>query len=278
MPPQPCGFPFQAPPLNTAVEGFDLQLPSAVACAARAFAAITATPPPRASVPASTPPREPDRTGSISGTMEHLVEKGDTEGLWHHYVNWIIHERNLKTSNKQMISPPFTLPLNGINEEVSFKLVVYAKVTYLSKGGGSWKKARAKGKIEMKCVHPLDGKDAFVEFSFMVGSNDPSKQQLARGPVNNNFAVMATAGLPQKDEEWIFSESVDETHRKFIVSVKVENLRSTGGKNELCQEERRIDPMANYKAMSFFEMCEYYRANGINEEQLKEYWSNLEKA
>lgn len=43
------------------------------------------------------------------------------------------------------------------------------------------------------------------------------------------------------------------------------------------QEEQRIEPMLDNKAVTYSEMCEGCRDEGLNEDELKQHWNNLKK-
>jgi hypothetical protein len=158
--------------------------------------------------------------------------RGEIEGAYDNYIHWFIRLTTLEDGNRQqLVSDEFHLPLSEQDDKVPFKLIITAKESYLSKGGHTFKKAKFTGKIELKSFRSSFVAGSALQFSLMVGSSSrySGKQQPVRGPIEHDFSQRCIGGLPQKQEIWNFKESVDEETDKFIVSLRVFNLKSSGG-------------------------------------------------
>jgi len=160
----------------------------------------------------------------------HMVRRCEGDA-WNHYIYWPVDAKRLKSMNKQAVSSAFMLPLSEKEPAVAFVLMIHPKVSYLSKGGNSFKKAKGICRIELKCkADVLLAENSTLVFRLMVGSSDPTKQQSPRGPIKHDFFETATAELPQRFERWDMSASIDEGTQRFIVALEVQSLKSDGGK------------------------------------------------
>jgi len=135
-------------------------------------------------------------------------------------VRWTVDARKLKSKDTEAVSPSFELSFEG---NVAFKMLLRPRVTSESKGGASFKKARGRGVVELRClddVHPE--KTPTVTFRVFIGSPaDPAKQQPPRGPVRHDFAQKSICGLSRGQDEWNFSQVVDKTSQTFVVVLEV---------------------------------------------------------
>jgi len=172
----------------------------------------------------SQPPARNDiwAVGSWPAGINHKAQHND-DGSWD--LSWLVDAGKLESTDKQITSPQFKVPLIKHDPEAAFVLMLHAKQSYLSKRGGSFKKARGKGKVSVKCQSDVVTDNAGLTFRIMVSSTDESKIQPARGPVQHNFFEQSVAELPKVSEEWDFSASVDDKTRKFIVSMKFQILQ-----------------------------------------------------
>jgi len=155
---------------------------------------------------------DPPRTKPEANSLSHTYSIGsDAHRVW-----WNVDARKLKGADKHTISPPFNLSLRGevCDREFPFKMTIYAKAVSDGKGGGSFKKARGRGYVQLKCEG--DCQDALAEtvFRITVGQEPP------RGPVRHNFAQSSVCGLPKEHQEFNFSKQVDEDTNLFVVCLE----------------------------------------------------------
>jgi len=71
-------------------------------------------------------------------------------------INWTVDARKLRGNDKQAVSPPFELSFGPGHPSVTFKMMIYPKVSSENKGGASFKKAKGKGSIQLKCEAELE--------------------------------------------------------------------------------------------------------------------------
>lgn len=152
-------------------------------------------------------------------------------------VFWTVDARKLKVKDKVAVSPPFELckSIPG-----TFRMMLYPKVVSDRKGGASFKKAKGRGSVHLKCESP-DGEvhHGTIGFMFLVSrghlkepreSADMEKEEaeeLPRGPVRHSFAECGLCSLPKEEEEWDFGKATDEDTQHFVVRLDVLD----GGRN-----------------------------------------------
>lgn len=134
-------------------------------------------------------------------------------------VHWTVDARKLRGNDKQAVSPPFELSFGNQFPNVTFKLMLYPKVVNDAKGGASFKKARGRGYVQLKCEAELSEAIANVSFRVSIGSG--VSMQEPRGPVSHNFSSSAVCGLPKEQEEWDFSNVVDQESMTFVVCLEI---------------------------------------------------------
>jgi len=132
-----------------------------------------------------------------------------------HHVSWQVDARKLESQDKQTVSPSFVVDLPVLGPQ-PFKLALYPTITSDSKRGASFKKAKGKGKVVLKCEAQLP--TTVPEIGFRIGIGRGDKLQLPRGPVAHNFSEQSMRGLAKAEEEWDFTLAVDESGT-FVVSV-----------------------------------------------------------
>merc|ERR1712187_757942 len=118
----------------------------------------------------------------------------------HFRICWTVDARKLRGNDKQAVSPPFDLSFGTRLPNVTFKMMIYPKIIHAEKGGASFKKARGKGHIQLKCESELPAGSAKVSFCLSIGSKNSMKTP--RGPVFHDFSSSAVCGL---SEEWDFA-------------------------------------------------------------------------
>merc|ERR1719210_698683 len=101
-------------------------------------------------------------------------------------IRWTVDARKLVSMDREHVSPAFDL---SFGEPVQFKMIMRPKVMSDEKGGGSFKKARGRGTIKLRCLNDVDTSvRPVVNFRIAVGSGDPAKQAKPRGPVRHDFS------------------------------------------------------------------------------------------
>lgn len=134
-------------------------------------------------------------------------------------IHWTVDARKLRGNDKQAVSPPFELSFGNQFPNVTFKMMIYPKQINDGKGGASFKKARGRGFVQLKCEAELTEALAPVNFRITIGSAD--KAQTSRGPVLHNFSQSAVSGLPKDIEEWDFNTVVDQESMTFVVCLEI---------------------------------------------------------
>lgn len=132
-----------------------------------------------------------------------------------HHVSWQVDARKLESQDKQAVSPQFIIDLPVLGPQ-PFKIAIYPKITNDAKRGASFKKAKGKGKVVLKCEAQLPQDSP--EIGFRVGIGRGEKMQPPRGPVAHNFYEQSMRGLAKNEEEWDFHAAVDESGT-FVVSL-----------------------------------------------------------
>jgi hypothetical protein len=140
-------------------------------------------------------------------------------------VNWTVDARKLKVKDKVAVSPPFELR-NEKNSAAdipgTFRLMLHPKAVTERKGGGSFRKAKGKGTITVKCESP-DGLiyDGAVAVKISVGNGSDDDTEPPRGPMQHNFAESSIFSLPCDQDEWDFDRAKNEETSTFVVCLEV---------------------------------------------------------
>lgn len=135
-------------------------------------------------------------------------------------VRWTVDARKLSSSDREHVSPPFDLSCGGPCE---FKMIIKPKVVSEEKGGASFKKAKGRGYIQLRCLSDVKREQRpVVTFRLAVGSsNTPFRNKPPRGPVQNDFAERPTCGLPEAKQMWDFRQAVDKETQTFVVCLEI---------------------------------------------------------
>eukprot|EP00927_Polykrikos_kofoidii_P019054 TRINITY_DN1887_c0_g2_i1.p1 TRINITY_DN1887_c0_g2~~TRINITY_DN1887_c0_g2_i1.p1 ORF type:complete len:460 (-),score=81.89 TRINITY_DN1887_c0_g2_i1:129-1433(-) len=153
-------------------------------------------------------------------------------------VRWTVDYRKLKVKDRVAVSPSFEL---GDNIQGIFRMMLYPTAVSDRKGGASFKKAKGKGSIHIKCesslsdVHdgvlsmmmlvrgPQDGSDSDVDDDWEEW--DASQHgEAPRGPIMHNFHGSGICSLPKDNEEWDFGKAADEESQNFEVLLQVNTV------------------------------------------------------
>jgi hypothetical protein len=132
-----------------------------------------------------------------------------------HHVAWQVDAKKLDSQDKQAVSPQFVIDLPELGPQ-PFKIALYPKIVNDGKRGASFKKAKGKGKVVLKCEAQLP--QGCPEIGFRIGIGRGDKLQQPRGPVAHNFSEQSVRGLAKREEEWDFNVAVDESGT-FVVSL-----------------------------------------------------------
>lgn len=138
-------------------------------------------------------------------------------------IMWAVDAKKLTGKDTQVVSGAFDLPMGARQEKKTFKMMVKAEVTGQERGGASFKKAKGRGSIHLKCESPQIDPDNEVAFKISVHAGSTSLEaRPASMPVAHNFANNATAGLSAADQVWDFKELVKAAHAShFVVTLQI---------------------------------------------------------
>lgn len=154
-----------------------------------------------------------------------VVEEGKSLGAAR--VSWTVDAKRLRGNDKIIVSPPFDLPGRGAH--AAFKMMIRPKIVSDTKGGASFKKARGRGGVELKCEETLQnvGGASIVSFELSVGGRrsaapegcaDQANVCLGGGPVSHDFSE---SPLCKIEELWDFVLKTDQGSQTFNVCLDV---------------------------------------------------------
>mmetsp|Transcript_63337 Transcript_63337/g.151102 ORF Transcript_63337/g.151102 Transcript_63337/m.151102 type:complete len:541 (-) Transcript_63337:223-1845(-) len=166
-----------------------------------------------------------------SGPTPPLVPQGqqvkvDLEGDGLHRVAWTVDGKKLRQSDKQFVSPTFTLrrgTAEGDQREVPFTMMLFPATGSASsssatgnpnprKGGGSFAKARGRVHLRLKCQRPEDLADAAdMRLRAAVTQPDKDAEEAMCEPVHWDFAEAAVCviGKNGAEQEWDLSATAE---------------------------------------------------------------------
>jgi hypothetical protein len=130
-----------------------------------------------------------------------------------------VDARKLKGNDKQAVSPAFELSFGPEFPNVTFKMMIYPKVSSDAKGGASFKKGKGKGYVQLKCEAELS--EAVAQVAVRIGCGADALTQPMRGPIRHNFSHSAVCGLPKDQEEWDFNTVVNPDSQTFLVLLEI---------------------------------------------------------
>mmetsp|Transcript_21082 Transcript_21082/g.58423 ORF Transcript_21082/g.58423 Transcript_21082/m.58423 type:complete len:605 (-) Transcript_21082:177-1991(-) len=140
-------------------------------------------------------------------------------------VSWTVDARKLKASDKVAVSPAFEMP----TAPGKFRMMLLPKVVDDRKGGASFKRAKGKGLVKVKCEEALNepaGTTMALRLSVRSGGGSVAeadcqdRHELPRGPVKHDFAERGIFGLPKEQEEWDFGKIVNGS-QTFVVRLEI---------------------------------------------------------
>jgi len=126
---------------------------------------------------------------------------------------WTVDARKLKTSDKIIVSPSFERPRDGASA-AKFKLMILPKSVDEKRGGSSFRKAKGRAMVQVKCeANPPEKK---VKLRLSVTDKDNTKQLRPWcGPLVHNFSE---ANICIISELWDLPFGTDEP--TFLVVVE----------------------------------------------------------
>jgi len=134
-------------------------------------------------------------------------------------IRWTVDARKLVSTDREHASPTFDL---SFGENLQFRMIMRPKVINNEKGGCCFKKARGRGRILLRCLSDVDTVvKPVVTFRIAVGSGNPAKQAVPRGPVRHDFSESPIVGLPEAQQQWDFTKAIDKTKHTFVVCLEV---------------------------------------------------------
>jgi len=133
-------------------------------------------------------------------------------------IHWTVDARVLKSSDREKVSPPFEVSMGG--QEIQFKMCLRPLVTSESRGGSSFRKAKGKGTVDLRCLNELDPKISCT-MAFRVAVGKGSESHKVSPTVRHDFSQKAICPLPETDEEWDFKTVVDEDSQTFVLVLEV---------------------------------------------------------
>jgi len=135
-----------------------------------------------------------------------------------------VDARKLKVKDKVVVSPAFAL---SPQMPGTFRMMMHPTTTSDRKGGASFRKAKGKGNVSVKCESSVEEMHhGHLSVSIQVrspqdGSVEISAEEAMRGPVIHNFAYSGICSLPKDEAEWDFAKATDEDTQQFVVVLRV---------------------------------------------------------
>jgi hypothetical protein len=122
-------------------------------------------------------------------------------------IQWTVDARKLKSSDKQLVSPPLDVDLGLASGPVAFKIMLTARGVAFKKSGGV-------GCVQVKCCSEL-GEDACTKVRIAIGRDQP------RGPVPHCFSSNPVFSLPKELAEWDFHAAAERQSNSMVVNVDI---------------------------------------------------------
>eukprot|EP00931_Biecheleriopsis_adriatica_P041965 TRINITY_DN23922_c0_g1_i2.p1 TRINITY_DN23922_c0_g1~~TRINITY_DN23922_c0_g1_i2.p1 ORF type:complete len:418 (+),score=100.47 TRINITY_DN23922_c0_g1_i2:43-1254(+) len=157
-------------------------------------------------------------------------------------VHWTVDARVLRGTDREKVSPPFDLSVGGVGCE--FKMVIRPAASSDARGGHSFKKAKGKGTVELRCLNEVEpAVNCSMTFRFAIGRGKASAASAASAGTTEGGAAAAgsteggAAAAPQisetirhdfaekaicgHSEKYDFSAVVDEASQTFVMCLEV---------------------------------------------------------
>lgn len=133
-------------------------------------------------------------------------------------IHWTVDAKVLKSSDREKVSPPFEVSMGG--KEIQFKMCLRPTITSESRGGASFRKAKGKGTIDLRCLNEIDpANSCYMTFRVAVGKGSDAYR--VSSTVRHDFSQKAICPLPESEDEWDFKTVLDEDSQTFVVVLEV---------------------------------------------------------
>lgn len=133
-------------------------------------------------------------------------------------IHWTVDAKVLKSSDREKVSPPFEVSMGG--KEIQFKMCLRPTVTSESRGGASFRKAKGKGTVDLRCLNEIDpANSCYMTFRVAVGKGSDAYR--VSSTVRHDFSEKAICPLPDTEDEWDFKTVTDEDSQTFVVVLEV---------------------------------------------------------
>jgi len=183
----------------------------AIFCPAGPGAMAPRMPPPlEAPFTPTTPPTTPAAPSLPPMLPRPLGVELDVSGR---HLRWTADANKLKSTDRDAVSPAFQLTFQQ-EQAVEFKMVIRPTAVSNVRGGMSFKNAKGKGSIELRC---LDAAIMIPPVSFRLALC--SGNELRRGAAVSHDFKTRTICLGQ--EEWDFTSAVDDATQTFVVCLEI---------------------------------------------------------
>lgn len=151
------------------------------------------------------------KDSSIQSASEGKAAEADSGSKYH---PWVIDARKLRGSDRQLVSPPFSVSLGA--QTAMFRLIlVPASLTDPKSSGLNFQKTSGWGIVQVKCEAVLPEAHGRMTYRFWVGAGE--RLQRPRGPICHNFAETAVSSLPKGEDLWDFNVAVDPASSSFTI-------------------------------------------------------------
>lgn len=179
--------------------------------------------------------RNPSTVSAVSAISEALAETDDLERVMTSSVKtetteggvcqilWTVDAKKLKASDKVAVSPSFQVPWIPSDTD-NFRMMLHPAVVNDGRGGASFKKAKGRAVVKLKCEQSLEAENAVVNIRIAVfpSSTEPDSDEPEppRGPVTHDFSQGGICGLPSGQDEWDF-KAITGGASSFIVCLQL---------------------------------------------------------
>eukprot|EP00929_Paragymnodinium_shiwhaense_P118832 TRINITY_DN90729_c0_g1_i1.p1 TRINITY_DN90729_c0_g1~~TRINITY_DN90729_c0_g1_i1.p1 ORF type:complete len:462 (-),score=99.69 TRINITY_DN90729_c0_g1_i1:142-1527(-) len=204
-------------------------------------------PPPPALVRAQTAPGPQERMSFAAAFAPPTLRRERSEGAPPaaievekkdnvYRVRWNVDAKKLKVKDKVVVSPSFNLSTDCLSAApaeglvlpgalgCTFRMVMYPTAVSDRKGGASFRKAKGRGSVHLKCESQLTeavGSVLSVRFLIRSPCEDDPHQEPPRGPVVHNFFESGFCSLPKNEAEWDFGRATDAESLIFVVLLEI---------------------------------------------------------
>ena len=132
-------------------------------------------------------------------------------------IHWTVDARILKTSDREKVSPPFEVSMDG--KEIQFKMCLRPSLTSESRGGASFRKAKGKGTVDLRCLSEIDPRRSCAMI-FRVAIGKGSESHKVSQTMKHDFSQKPICQLEGEDE-WDFKSVTDDDTQTFVIVLEV---------------------------------------------------------